>query len=302
MTYCKYSIIIPHHNTPVLLQRLISSIPLRDDTEIIVVDDNSDDSIVDFDNFPGMNRQDVTIIFDKSGKYGGHARNIGLSHAKGDWIIFADSDDYFNYCLNDILTDYLDDESDIIFFKANSVDCVYYTNSNRSSLVNSYIDLFSKNKVKAELNLRYKFGEPWCKIIKRDIITDNKIFFEERSIHNDTAFSYKVGFYAKKISVDKRAIYCVTTRENSVSKVISEQKKIERIECFATADKFYKEHHIPVKILTHYNQLSKCFLTNKRTYRQGFVMMHNMGFNPSVIRLYVLFFMFYNVFARIIKK
>ncbi len=38
-----YSFIIPHYNTSDLLQRLIDSIPQREDVEIIVVDDNSDD-------------------------------------------------------------------------------------------------------------------------------------------------------------------------------------------------------------------------------------------------------------------
>ena len=52
-----YSIIIPHKNTPELLRRCIKSIPQRDDLEIIIVDDNSSKEIVNFDNFPGLNRK-----------------------------------------------------------------------------------------------------------------------------------------------------------------------------------------------------------------------------------------------------
>ena len=44
-----YSIIIPHKNTPKFLQRCLDSIPQREDLEVIVVDDNSDPNIVDFD-------------------------------------------------------------------------------------------------------------------------------------------------------------------------------------------------------------------------------------------------------------
>ena len=36
-----FTIIIPHKNIPHLLERLIKSIPVRDDLEIIVVDDHS---------------------------------------------------------------------------------------------------------------------------------------------------------------------------------------------------------------------------------------------------------------------
>ena len=38
-----YTIIIPHHNIPNLLRRCLHSIPLRDDVQIIVVDDCSDE-------------------------------------------------------------------------------------------------------------------------------------------------------------------------------------------------------------------------------------------------------------------
>ena len=49
-----YSIIIPHKNIPNLLQRCLDSIPNREDVQIIVVDDNSDPNIVDFDKFPSI--------------------------------------------------------------------------------------------------------------------------------------------------------------------------------------------------------------------------------------------------------
>ena len=55
----KYSIIIPHKNIPVLLQRCLDSIPIRDDIQIVIVDDNSSSEIVDFDNFPGMQRNNT---------------------------------------------------------------------------------------------------------------------------------------------------------------------------------------------------------------------------------------------------
>ena len=63
-----YSIIIPHKNIPNLLQRCLDSIPNREDVQIIVVDDNSDPNIVDFDKFPGLNRSNVEVIFTKEGE------------------------------------------------------------------------------------------------------------------------------------------------------------------------------------------------------------------------------------------
>ena len=46
-----YSIVIPHKNTPDLLQYCLDSIPVRDDVQVIVVDDNSDADKVDFEHF-----------------------------------------------------------------------------------------------------------------------------------------------------------------------------------------------------------------------------------------------------------
>lgn len=63
-----YSIIIPHKNIPNLLQRCLDSIPNREDVQIIVVDDNSDPNIVDFDKFPGLNRSNVEVILQKKEK------------------------------------------------------------------------------------------------------------------------------------------------------------------------------------------------------------------------------------------
>ena len=117
-----YSIIIPHKNIPKLLQRCLDSIPRREDVQIIIVDDNSDPDIVNFEQFPGLNDPFIEVVFTKDGKGAGYARNVGLTKAAGKWLLFADADDFFNYCINDILDEYVDSDADIIYFINNSVD------------------------------------------------------------------------------------------------------------------------------------------------------------------------------------
>lgn len=90
-----YSIIIPHKNIPDLLQRCLDSISPREDVQVIVVDDNSDLLIVDFEHFPGIDRDDVELIFPKDGKGAGYTRNVGLDHAVGKWLLFVDADDFY---------------------------------------------------------------------------------------------------------------------------------------------------------------------------------------------------------------
>lgn len=285
-----YSIIIPHHNLPNLLKRLLDSIPERDDTEIIIVDDNSSPDIVNFNKFPGQLRKDVRIVLDKKGGFGGYVRNIGLREAKGKWVLFADSDDFFNYCLSDIFNEYVNSDADIVYFKANSLDTDTYTLSNRCDHINKCIDLWKSKQDKALLYLKYLFGEPWCKLIRRSLITENNITFEESSIHNDTEFSYKVGFYSNKIAVDNRALYCVTTRTGSVSRVITEKKKLERINTFGRAELFFKKNHVSVCPLIHYKQLLLSALSNRDTFKAGIAILTNLGFSKTYIYTSILLY------------
>jgi hypothetical protein len=128
------------------------------------------------------------------------------------------------------------------------------------------------------------FGEPWCKIVRRQIITENNIRFDETSIHNDTTFSYLCGFYAKTIIADKRAIYCVTSREGSVSKQISETKKLERINVFSRSYMFFKEHGIDVSENRHFAQLYNCKRENRITYEKGVNIMISNGISSKIIK------------------
>ena len=98
-----YTFIIPTRNIPLLLNRCLNSIPLRNDIQIIVVDDNSDPKIVNQDNFPFKNRKNVEVIFNKYSKGAGYARNLGLQLAKGKWLLFPDADDFYVDGFIDIL-------------------------------------------------------------------------------------------------------------------------------------------------------------------------------------------------------
>lgn len=239
-----FSIIIPHHNIPDLLVRCLNSIPRRDDIQIIVVDDKSDelynkDLQIISNQFPY-----TEFIFLKQNKGGGYARNVGIKHAKGKYLLFADADDYFTYGLSAVLDDYLLSDVDVIYFDAISQDSDTYKISSRARHLNRMIRRYPKNTKDSERNLRYVFGEPWSKMVKRSIIEEYSIKFDEYNIHNDTKFSYLVGFYCKKMIVDQRAIYCVTTRLGSVSKVISLDRLLTRTRVFGEANQFYKAHQI----------------------------------------------------------
>lgn len=208
-----YSFIIPHHNTPVLLQRLIDSIPQRNDIEIIVVDDNSDD-----DKKPNVIRSDImTICINKENTKGaGHARNIGMDAAKGKWLLFADSDDFYQKGFINILDEYKDDDIDILFFNIDSVDTITLKPIKRGNTLKNYIEEYDGTKDR-ENTLRYFVFFPWCKMINNNFVKHYNFRFEEISILNDSFFALQTGHFAKKIKVDKRKLYTWTFRVGSIA-------------------------------------------------------------------------------------
>ena len=243
-----FTVIIPHKNVPLLLDRLINSIPIRDDLEVIVVDDGSDEDVVKFLNHKIGNRVNISVIFNKESQGAGYARNCAIPLAKGKWILFADSDDFFNEGFGDFLSEYVGSDADVIYFNANSVDNDTLEPSSRVDHLHEFIDEYRRNREHGELILRYLFTEPWCKMVKQDLIQVNNILFEESRIRNDVRFSYLVGYYAKKINVDYRQLYCVTTRRNSLSRDFSFLSSMDEMKVYAGWKKFFIDHNIPLDV------------------------------------------------------
>ena len=211
-----FSIIIPSRNITTLLERLLESIPRRNDIQVIVVDDNSDSTVVDFDNYPGLKDSNVEVIFTKEGKGAGYARNIGLKHAIGRWVIFADSDDCFiTDKLNLLMDKYVDSDFDLVFC---NIVCLEIESENIVTNANKqYIDIIescSKDRIE---RCRYTLRPPWGKMIKRDLIVENNVWFDETPVANDIMFSLKIGHLSKKATTDTTKVYKWFVRKNSIT-------------------------------------------------------------------------------------
>ena len=188
-----FSFIIPHRNTPLLLERCLNSIPQREDIEIIIVDDNSDDNLR-----PSTMRPDVIIVYlnKEETKWAGHARNIGINRAKGKWLFFADSDDYYTQSLIDLMNQLRDSQSDVVYFNYNKI-----LNGNILSC-----NLYNNSDAEIEI-IKYRTNAPWNKMVSRLFLVDMKIRFEEVINGNDMFFSYQVGYKARKIEVFETPVY-----------------------------------------------------------------------------------------------
>lgn len=212
-----YSIIIPHKNIPQLLKRCLDSIPEREDIQVIVIDDKSDEEKVDFINFPGLNRKHTEIYFQKKGKGAGYARNIGLNYAKGKWVLFADSDDFFNLNVLVSLDRHANSDYDIVYFGLNSrfSDSLELCES-RGKDINIRLKKANEGSLSDQEFIRYKILYPYTKLIRKNYIDHFDFRFDEVIASNDTMFGVKVGANSQNIGFDTSEIYCATRRNDSL--------------------------------------------------------------------------------------
>lgn len=211
-----YSIIIPHYNCVSLLQRCIDSIPQRDDVEVIIIDDHSDQDKVDFEHFPGLDRKNTTCIFSDGtlGKGPGYARNVGLQKAQGKWVMFVDSDDYLLENISELMDSHVDATEDVIYFKCSK------QNTNDGSIEGyEYInDAIEKALRGDEEELLYATPCPVAKFIKLDYLRKNRIKFEHVIGGDDILFSIELSKNTRNQKYENEAYYCVVMAPDSLTR------------------------------------------------------------------------------------
>lgn len=145
----KVSIIIPVYNQENLLLRAMDSIPVRDDIEIIVVDDASTDRTWErLQAYAMVSERRIRTYRNDTNRGVGYARNIALDRAVGDYIYGLDSDDEL---ITDAWESALDslDGTDIVYVNGVSNDGTIWT-------VNDFT--------------RTKYGAFWLKFVRRGFI------------------------------------------------------------------------------------------------------------------------------------
>lgn len=236
-----FSIIIPHKNTPDLLQRCLDSIPRRNDVQIIVVDDNSDADKVDFEHFPGICDEWVEVYFTKEGKGAGYARNVGMSHAKGEWLIFADADDYFYTDNFSRLMDVdIPDEYDVVVWKSKYVylDGTYYVMGEDASDKENWAIIRCNTTDKLYLN----YVTPWAKMVRRKFIYDNAISFEEVLYSNDDMFSNRIGVAVPCYAYINVFTYCHKRVAGSLMETVNIDSLMCRTFVYLRKNRFLRQY------------------------------------------------------------
>lgn len=211
----KISIIIPTYNSSSYIKKLLSSIPITQNVEVIIVDDYSSD-IAELKMVASL-FPNVDIYSNNDKKGAGTCRNIGVTHALGEFLIFADSDDFFDADVElvfDNIDELIPKNCEVGYFKPFSISTCGKPSS-RHEMYERLVKLHLKCNCEY---VRYWFHVPWSKIIRRDFVLSHQLKFSETMVSNDVIFSLLVGIKSTSIISHNLSFYTVLEREGSLTK------------------------------------------------------------------------------------
>lgn len=223
------SIIIPLYNSELYIEncvRQVLSQSLKNLELIIVNDGSTDNSLYIVQNIAKLDGR--IQVFSKDNGGASSARNFGLKKAKGKYILFLDSDDY--WMDNDMLQKLfgainVNSEIDFILFNG----CYSYKHKN--------LNIFPNINMNQNLNKLEKFQKmvelgavnisPCMRIVNRDFLINNDIIFVEGIINEDVLWSVEMIEKCSNFNVIDSIFYSYNQEnQESVTSTINE-KKIE---------------------------------------------------------------------------
>lgn len=204
------TVIIPVFNSESYLEECILSVVNQDfkEIELIVVDDCSTDNSYKIAERLAANDDRIILLRQKRNLGVAAARNRGLSVAKGDLVLFLDSDDYlFDNCLKKIDT----------LQKRTGADVIISLPVGNNNVLNEKLEFFSRKKaIKYFLNCRKISGYSWGKIYKRSIISKIR-FHDDMSYGEDGVFSFDSICNSNIIIYTNYKFYKYRIRNNSLT-------------------------------------------------------------------------------------
>ena len=222
----KVSVVIPTYNSEKYLDECLKSVINQTfkDYEIIIVDNNSQDSTVEKINGYIEKYPKISLIRLDENLKQGIARNIGVQNSIGEYIMFVDSDDkvspeFINKMYNKIISD----GSDITI-------CRWAPFDNKTGKINykhGYANFHRLPEQFRKTSFTWKdikeefFSQsnvPWDKIYKKSFLIQKNVEFPGGMFFEDNVFSFDALIKAEKITViDECLIYYRVNRKQAVT-------------------------------------------------------------------------------------
>lgn len=228
-----FSIIIPCYNVEKYVKQCINSILSQsiNDYEIIVVNDGSTDNTYRIIKENYEKNAYIKIINQKN-KGLAESRNVGINNASGEYLIFIDSDDYWedSKALQKI-KDYIEKFN-------NDIILIGYTKifSNNKLTTKKKIGFSQEKGVEYLIKTNYYKACAWDKIIRKKVIKDNKIFFPKGMLSEDIIWCADLLKATKNIGYIEENFYMYRQRKNSITKTVKEKNILDMVEMIKEAE------------------------------------------------------------------
>lgn len=208
------SIIIPIYNSEKYLRDCLASVidQTYKDLEIILVDNNSTDNSLKICKEYAAKDNRIRLMQERK-KGAAAARNLGIKAAKGDYITFADSDDYLREDAYEILLNRIKKSNcDIMCYAFHIVDEL----GNKKGWYEPRLRRYEKGKccytgeeaAKIYLTSRDIEGFGWNKIFTRKFVEENAVLYDESKIaYEDMAVFFEAILKAERVSFCAEKLY-----------------------------------------------------------------------------------------------
>lgn len=188
----KYSIIVPVYNVEKYIRRALDSVfnQTENDFEVIAIDDGCTDNSIKI-----VKEFDVKLISTKHVSVS-QARNLGIKEAKGDYLVFLDSDDYWDKDLLKKISQSLENNPDLVRYQARTVN-----DENEKVDYNELTFEGLTGDAAFDIISHFHFVESiWCYAVKRSYYLKEKFEFKKGMVHEDFGLTPLIIIKAKKVN------------------------------------------------------------------------------------------------------
>lgn len=236
----KFSVVIPVYNVKDYLAKCVQSVLAQqiESYEIILVDDGSTDGSGELCDALAQRKPDCIRVIHKPNGGLGDARNVGLEQAKGEYLVFIDSDDYIAPNMLRELSEKIEQtHADIITFGFR-VD----KNGDTSEI---HIDDLPEDHVftlQSLPELLLALPNAWTRIYKRTLFLETGIRYPGRVWYEDIRTTTKLFAKAGSVAAVRQPYYYYVVRENSITRNKNVARNHEIIDAFDDLLGWYKQN------------------------------------------------------------
>lgn len=252
----KLSIIIPVYNVENFLVRCLESVtsPVEDDCEVIIIDDGSTDNCPEIIRSFSDDYPEYIISIRQENQGLGGARNTGLKAARGEYIVFLDSDDYLSPGALSEMKAAVSDDPDICIFNLQSVNEKYEIVKKEAGAGKTGVFTLEEYP-----ELLLCLPAAWNKIYRRAFLIKRNFSFPGRVWFEDYRTIPALYPFASKIKAVNMCWYNYLQRSGSITNSRNIERNIEMIDAVEDLTDKFKEFGL---FNEYYNQLEYSVLYN----------------------------------------